>query len=119
MRRHPHVRRSRSRRLMLERLESRTVLDGGIHAFVSGGTLHINGDSHNNQILIDQTTAQSFTITSRDGTTLINGQAGPQSFFGVKNNVIASLGQGNDIIEMTGTSTAAINVRKELMIDTG
>src|SRR5262245_51001542 len=35
----------RNRPLGLEQLESRVVLDGNVNAFMSGGSLHINGGS--------------------------------------------------------------------------
>src|SRR5262245_64453517 len=88
-----HLRRNRqqNRKLGLERLESREVLAGNVHAFVSGGNLHIDGDSQANEILIEQSAPKSFTISSRDGTTTINGQAGPLTFNGVRKNVQINL----------------------------
>ena len=91
------------RTLGLERLESRVVLDGGIRAFVSGGNLHIQGDSQDNQILIEQHKSRSFVVSSRDGTTLINGQSDPQTFFGVGKDLDISLAGGDDVVELAAT----------------
>jgi hypothetical protein len=54
MKRRTTTRSPRHRNLSLERLESRVVLDGNVRAFVSGGNLHLNGDSQGNEILIEQ-----------------------------------------------------------------
>src|SRR5262245_58265847 len=83
------------RKLVVEPLESRIVLDGNVRAFVSGGSLHLQGDFHDNQILIEQSRSRSFTVSSRDGSTLINGQAGPLTFTGVRKDLDISMGKGN------------------------
>jgi hypothetical protein len=105
--------------LSLERLESRVVLDGNVRAFVSGGNLHLNGDSKGNEILIEQSSLQSFTVNSRDGTTTINGQAGPLTFSRVKHNLDIALGRGSDVVEIAGTAADAVTVSGRLFIDMG
>lgn len=105
----------RSRNLRFEPLESRVVLDGGIRAILSGGALRIQGDGQDNQILVEQLSARSFSISSRDGATLINGRSGPQTFTGVRKDINISLGAGNDTVEVQGT--AALIDR--LIIDAG
>src|SRR5262245_37662066 len=103
----------------LERLESREVLAGNVHAFVSGGNLHIDGDSQANEILIEQSAPKSFTISSRDGTTTINGQAGPLTFNGVRKNVQINLKGGNDVAELDGADAGALVVKNGLFVDMG
>jgi VCBS repeat-containing protein len=103
----------------MERLESRMVLDGNVRAFVSGGTLHIEGDSQANEITIEQSSPHNFTVTSRDGTTLINGAAGPQDFSGVRRNVDIRLRSGDDVVELLGAATdTPLVVPKNLVINT-
>jgi VCBS repeat-containing protein len=104
------------RRLGLERLESRVVLDGNVHAFVSGGNLHIDGDSQNNAITITQSATGSFTITSGISATTINGQAGPVTLDGVRKNVILNMKDGDDTVEFDGT-TDQITIRGRLIAD--
>src|SRR6478672_3540488 len=116
-----HLRRARrpNRRLGLELLESRRVLAGNVHAFVSGGNLHIEGDRQSNEILIEQSAPKSFTITSRDGTTTINGQAGPRTFNGIGKNVFIALNSGNDVAELDGAAGGALVVKSGLFVDMG
>jgi VCBS repeat-containing protein len=111
--------RPRFRSLGLERLESRVVLDGGVRAFVSGGNLRIVGDVQANEIQIEQSSMRSFRVSSRDGTTRINGQTDSQTFFGVRGDVDISLGRGNDVVEITGTAADAVTVSDRLIINTG
>src|SRR5437762_12529252 len=108
-----HLRRTRrpNRRLGLELLESRRVLAGNVHAFVSGKSLHLDGDSRNNEITIEQSASKSFTISSRDGTTTINGQAGPLTLNGISKNVFVTLKGGDDVAELDGGTDSALVVR--------
>jgi len=116
-----HLRRNRrqNRQLSLEQLESRRVLAGNIHAFVSGGSLHLDGDSQANEILIEQFGPKSFTISSRDGTTTINHQAGPLTFNRVSNHVFVNLKGGNDVAELDGADGGALVVKNGLFVDMG
>src|SRR5689334_10446014 len=81
------------RRLGMERLESRVVLDGNVHAFVSGGNLHIAGDSAANDIVITQTGNNTYEIDSGTSATTINGGAGPVTL-AAKHNVILNMAGG-------------------------
>src|SRR4029079_1822070 len=116
-----HLRRNRRqiRKLGLERLESRRVLAGNVHAFVSGGSLHLDGDWQANEILIEQFSPKSFTISSRDGTTTINRQAGPLTFGRVSNHVFVNLKGGNDVAELDGADGGALVVKNGLFVDMG
>jgi VCBS repeat-containing protein len=111
---------SRSRRLNIEQLESRRVLAGNVQASVRGGSLNIVGDSSDNEITITYG-ANVFTVASRDGSTTINGQAGPQDFTGVKKDVNIAMGNGADVVEFDGGSDPndAIWIRNRLNIDMG
>src|SRR5262245_3066067 len=109
----------RERRLGMERLESRVVLDGSVRATLSGGNLKITGDSAGNEILIEQHTMRSFIVSSRDGSTKINGQSGPLTFNGVKKDLTIALGGGNDVVEILGTAADAVTVSNRLNINTG
>src|SRR5262245_44937051 len=111
--------RPRQRCLGLEQLESRVVLDGNVGAFVSGGNLHILGDSADNQIMISQSSLRSFTVSSRDGTTTINGQTGDRTFTGVRNGLNVNLGDGNNLVEIAGASGNAVTVSRRLNINAG
>ncbi len=108
----------RNRGLQVEQLEPRIVLDGGVRAFVSGGTLFIQGDSAANEIVVEQSKLRSFRVSSGDGTTLINGQANPRSFFGVSKDLNISLGRGNDVVEIVGTADDAVTVSNRLFVNT-
>ena len=110
---------ARNRSLCIEPLESRVVLDGNVRAFVSGGVLRLEGDFRHNEIIIEQSSLRSFRISSRDGTTLINGQPNPRTFFGVGNDLNVSLGSGNDVVKILGTSEDAVTVSDRLVINTG
>src|SRR6478672_9935329 len=105
--RHRHTRPGH-RHLAMERLESRMVLDGNVRAFLSGGNLQVIGDSGDNQITITQSSLRSFTISSRDGSTTINGQSGDQTFTRVRKDLNINLGNGADVVEINGTADDAV-----------
>lgn len=107
------------RHLAMERLESRMVLDGNVRAFLSGGNLQVIGDSGDNQITITQSSLRSFTISSRDGSTTINGQSGDQTFTRVRKDLNINLGNGADVVEINGTADDAVTVGNRLNIITG
>jgi VCBS repeat-containing protein len=90
-----------------------------VHAFVSHHNLHLDGDSSANQLTIEQSAAGSFTITSRDGTTTINGQAGPLTFSGVRNNVLINMAGGDDVADLAGTSSSELMIGGRLIADMG
>src|SRR6478609_5229089 len=109
----------RKRQLGVERLESRIVLAGNVSATVRGGNLQLTGDTLGNEIAIEQSALKSFTISSRDGITTINGQAGPLTFNGVKKNLSISLGRGDDVVELAGSGDSSLRVSNRLNISTG
>jgi VCBS repeat-containing protein len=109
----------RKRALFLERLETRQVLDGNVNVFLSGGSLDIRGDAGDNQITIEQHSPHSFVVSSRDGTTTINGQTDPQTFFGVTKDVDILMGQGNNIVDLDGADGGPISISRQLNIGAG
>src|SRR5262245_15863001 len=109
---------ARHRPLFVEPLESRVVLAGNVRAFVSGGTLFLQGDSRNNEILIEQTQQRQFIVSSRDGSTTINGQAA-RTFTRVRDDLNISLRSGADVVEIVGSSADAVTVADRLFINMG
>jgi hypothetical protein len=103
----------------IECLEERTLLTGNVLAAVlPGGNLLVLGDSKANQIGIQSTSGGGLQISSLDGTTKINGTAGPFTANGVTGNVYIFMGQGNDVVQMGG-GTLTTNIPKNLLIATG
>jgi hypothetical protein len=111
--------RPRHRILAVEPLESRVVLDGNVRAFFSGDNLRIVGDSRDNEIVIQQSRMHSFRISSRDGSTTINGRSGPQTFTSIGGDLNISMERGSDVVEIIGTSRDAVTVSDRLIINTG
>ena len=100
------------RRFRLERLEPRLVMAGNVIAQVSQGSLTLTGDARDNQIVITQSAAGRFTISGQAGTT-INRSAGPVTFSGVTADIRASMGAGDDRVQLGGRS---ITVGDDLVI---
>jgi hypothetical protein len=105
--------------LGVEGLEQRTVLAGNIVAAVGGGHLRLFGDAADNQIEVTRTGTSSVVITSLDGSTTINGQTGPVTLNNVSRGIIASLGDGDDVLELSGSSTASFQLNGHSTINTG
>jgi cyclophilin family peptidyl-prolyl cis-trans isomerase len=61
----------------VENLEDRTVPSGNVTAAANGGSLVVTGDNAGNKILVASMGDDAVLIRSVDGTTTINGQAGP------------------------------------------
>jgi VCBS repeat-containing protein len=110
--------RLRERFLKFEPLESRAMLAGNITAFVSGGTLHLRGDSEDNEITIEQSASRSFTVSSRDGSTTINGQS-EVTFTRVRKDLNISMGNGDDVVELLGSEDDPLWVVNRLRVTTG
>jgi VCBS repeat-containing protein len=119
MKKKPNRAAARRRFLGMEALESRSMLTGNVNAFLSGGTLHINGDSDANEIIVEQSAANSFTISSRDGSTTINGQSSAVTIDQVTRDLMMALNGGDDVVEMSGTSDSVITVPGNLWVNTG
>ncbi len=103
----------------IECLEERTLLTGNVLAAVlPGGNLVVLGDSKANQVGIQSTSGGGLQISSLDGTTKINGTAGPFTANGVTGNVYIFLGQGNDLVQVGG-GTLTTSIPQNLLIALG
>jgi hypothetical protein len=112
--RHSYLRKS-----FFESLEERTVLAGNVTASVNGGFLVMIGDSGDNQIAITQSAAGGVQLSSLDGTTHINGQAGPISLGSVTAGSVIAMGNGNDVVRLQGTAANTLNFGGYTTIDMG
>lgn len=98
----------------LEVLEDRTTPAGNVTAIMTGGSLFITGDHEANRISISSAGGKNIAITPLDGTTRINGVAGPIILGGYKHGVNVWMGGGNDLVIAVG-----LDVKKDLRIDMG
>lgn len=108
----------RSRRLMVERLESRAMLAGNVTVAVTDGALRIQGDALGNDIEIQQLQRTFFSdwpgaiLEIKGHSTTING--GTSSFLarGVKNGASIFLGNGDNNLRIgdppTGTKQVVL-----------
>jgi len=112
---------SRSARLLLETLESRSTPAGNVAATFSAvtGTLTLTGDALDNDITI--TTSSLQTIVAGNNGTLVNGSPS-QAFTGVS-HIVIRLNQGNDKLYfgVQGASTGgnSFTIPGNLTIDLG
>jgi VCBS repeat-containing protein len=104
--------------LGIENLEERTVLAGNVTASVTGGYLYLFGDAGDNQISVTRNGSAGVTIASLDGTTKINGSTSLQ-LGSVTNGIIAITGNGDDVLEIKGSSTAVFRTFGSTSINTG
>jgi hypothetical protein len=103
----------------VECLEQRVLLTGNVLAAVlPGGNLLVLGDSKANQIGIQSTLGGGLQISSLDGTTTINGTAGPFTTSGVTGSVYVFLGLGNDVVQVGG-GTLTTTIPQNLLIALG
>jgi hypothetical protein len=93
-------------KLAFEALEDRTLLAGNVVASISGGALRLVGDSAGNQVRVEQVSASSVLLTPLDGTTTINGTAGPVTLNGFRSGVALAAGAGDDVFLFEGTNGA-------------
>lgn len=104
--------------LTVESLEERTVLAGNVVASAAGGYLTFIGDNEANLLTVTRVGTSSVQVTSTDGTT-VNGNATPQTFNNVTQGVLAVLGNGNDELELRGSTTDLFRVYGTTSINTG
>jgi VCBS repeat-containing protein len=103
----------------VEHLEDRSVLAGNVLASVAGGNLFLIGDASANQLEVTRLGANNVQITSLDGTT-INGQTGPVTLNNVRTGITAALGDGDDVLRLTGaSSTSPFEVLGNAMVNSG
>ena len=98
----------------LRRLEDRTVPAGNVIAVVNGGVLNVIGDGLDNQVWIAGDGYFRAIIRSIDGTTTINGQAGPVTLSGITRGYDIVMDSGNDTLALSG-----IHAWRSLSIDLG
>jgi hypothetical protein len=110
---------NRKSRLNFESLEERTVLAGNVTASVNGGFLVMIGDAGDNQVAITQSASGGIQVSSLDGTTHINGQAGPISLGRVTTGSVIAMGNGNDVVRLQGTAESALAFGGYSTIDLG
>jgi len=104
------------RRLFLEGLESRAMLAGNVTAAVNGNTLFVTGDNGDNNVVIQQTGADRFTVVGVSGSaTTVNGKAEGIVFTGnsVRNFEIDLRG-GNDTLGISNDSAYLDDLSAEL-----
>src|SRR5262245_28666331 len=87
-------------RLELEQLEQRCLLAGNVTATVVCGNLFVVGDSQANDISIYQTTAGTIKVVGNFDTT-VNSSGNPFETTCAVDDVIVSMGGGNDGVNMT------------------
>ncbi|WP_254510568.1 hypothetical protein [Anatilimnocola floriformis] len=118
-----------SKRLVVERLEDRSLMAGNVTAAVSGGVLVITGDTADNGITVDyiasNNTYQVTGTTPTGGTaTTINSldtsvPANAQIFSGVTKGVTVNAGAGNDNLVFGAATSTTFKVVGNLEIDMG
>jgi hypothetical protein len=109
------------RRLFLEGLETRAMLAGNVTAAVRGGTLFVTGDNGDNNVVIQQTGANRFTVVGVAGsTTTVNNRPEGIVFTGnsVRNFEIDLRG-GNDTLGISNDSTYLDALSAELAAGLG
>jgi|GEM_PF-5441642 len=105
------------RRLFLEGLETRAMLAGNVTASVSGGTLFVTGDNADNNVVIQQTGTDQFTVVGVTGSaTTVNGKPEGIVFTGngVRNFEI-NLRGGNDTLGISNDLTYLDALSAELV----
>jgi hypothetical protein len=119
------MKRQRDRTLKIEYLENRSMMAGNITAAQVGGDLIIEGDTLDNNLTIENTSANVYQLIggADDGPrdTLVNGQdtsvVGGIAFTGVTGNIVIRLHGGNDHVEIGDNLPMFVN--KALIVDSG
>jgi VCBS repeat-containing protein len=111
--------RPRPDRLGFEQLEDRSLLAGNVAAFFSGSMLVIRGDAAGNQVLVERTSASQVTLSSLDGTTTINGSAGPVVLNGFTSSFSLAAGDGDDHFRVSGVGNGSFVVPGVAQINMG
>lgn len=118
-----HLRRSAAARrhsfLTVEALEDRSVLAGNVFALAAGGYLTLIGDSADNQLTITRSGTAGVQVTATGGTTINGGTQTTQIFNNVTQGVFALLGNGNDTLELRGSTTGLLQMSGITSINTG
>ena len=106
-------------RLGFEQLEDRALLAGNVAAQFTGGMLRLSGDAAGNQVLVERTASNQVRLSSLDGTTTINGSAGPVLLSGVPSSVSLSAGDGDDVFRFRGVGDGSFFVSGQANLNMG
>ncbi len=115
--------RQNRRGLRLESLEDRKMMAGNVGAYVSYGTLYVNGDNASNGLNITQVAPGTFDVAGSytgGAATRVNGSYAPVRFYGVTDDVRVNTKDGNDRVVIGGTSESTRDILPDdLFVDTG
>jgi hypothetical protein len=75
-----------------------------VQAYVAGGSLFVMGDGSDNDVVVRQSGAHAFDVSSGASVTTVNGAAGPVSLAGVAGDLWAFLGDGNDRLDVRSSA---------------
>lgn len=104
-----HGSRTRKARMAVESLERRLPLAGDVSIFTGGGGLRILSGELDQDLSIEQMSAGEFRIVGNDGETFrVNGAdpvEGPVSVSGITKGLLVSVGDGNDVVSISGLSS--------------
>jgi hypothetical protein len=110
------------RQLAVETLEGRAMMAGNVSAFVSSGSLYVNGDGFGNGVAITKVGYEAYQvsgISQAGASTRINGTT-VRTFYNVSDDIRVSLGNGNDFLRIGGASELTRMVLPDdLFIDMG
>ena len=104
--------------LQIEVLEERSLLAGDVTTYNTNGYLYLYGDSQANNVSLTRVGTTGVQITPRDGTT-INGSANPLTISNVSAGLSAYLGDGNNVLELNGSTTTNLRMSGLTTILTG
>ncbi len=108
------LQRSRTSRpsLHLEALEPRLLLSGNVLVDVVGGDLVVTGDALDNEITVEQTGAEQYTVTGVDTTTVNGGAAFVAN--GVRDDFEFDMGAGDDFVDVIGNTLVPDDIRADM-----
>ncbi len=95
--------------LQCEQLEERAVLAGNVTTYNIAGYLTLFGDGASNELKLTRVGTSQVQITPLAGTK-INGSANPVTLNGVTAGLTAYMGNGNDVLELSGSTTTNFRV---------
>ncbi|WP_254509225.1 Ig-like domain-containing protein [Anatilimnocola floriformis] len=104
--------------LQVEQLEERALLAGNVTTSNSSGYLYLYGDSQSNNLSLTRVGTSAVLITPRDGTT-INGSTTPLTINNMSAGLSAYLGEGDNVLELNGSTTTNLRVSGLTTILTG
>jgi hypothetical protein len=95
--------------LRVEPLEARDNPAGSVSVFVAAdGLLHVVGDAAGDQIMIQQDAGGAIVVTGQNGTK-VNGQDNGSAAAAAA-GVVVQLGDGDDVVQLSGVSVGSLTV---------